>query len=137
MGERSLGYNPGMDEPDLTRRRWFDLPSIAILVALTCVAGSVVGKWMESRNRDQYLGELSKRGVYFSSGVIVDEWSTEWPFHNVERVSSILLVDGRFADDDIRSLRQIFPGVRIYHRSLFLCACRRLGPNDLVKLPAD
>jgi hypothetical protein len=126
-----------MDASGPSPRRWLDLRAALLLVLLMLAGCFVAWQWTESRNRDQYLDDLINRGVCGSPGVLVDQWSTKWPFHNVERISAVALVDGRFTDDDVRRLRQVFPGVRIHHRSLFLCACRRLGPADLVKLPED
>jgi hypothetical protein len=36
--------------------------------------------------------------------VNTEEWSSDWPFHNVQRVVDIELRNGRFTDDDVRRL---------------------------------
>lgn len=75
---------------------------------------------------------LSLVGAIDASSVSNETWSLDWPFHNVKWLSKLHLKDGVYTDDDVRHLRQRFPGMLIYHR--------RGGTQDqgdLVGLPED
>jgi hypothetical protein len=111
-----------MDAPETSRRR-FDLPSITIrgfLVLVACFATCFVAwKREQAARRDEFLSDLKKRGALLPTynGAVetaVDEWSSDWPFHNVRRVEIIWLVDGMFSNEDVRRLKRAFPGAEIY-----------------------
>jgi hypothetical protein len=75
-------------------------------------------KRAESHNRVRCISDLEAKGVMMGCEPAIDVWSSEWPFHNVERIVRICVGDGTYNDDDIRRLRRTFPGVPIYHDDL-------------------
>jgi len=123
-----------MDAPEPSRRRLFDLPVIAILAVLAVVACLVVWKWTESYNRKRCVSDLAAKGVVLECVMDIDAWSTEWPFHNVERAEGIVLFDGTYDRDDVRRLRRTFPGVPIHHDD-HLPGSWSMGPRP--KVPED
>jgi hypothetical protein len=126
-----------MDEPEPTR--WLDLRAVAIVASVVAlVACFVAWKRAESHNRDQCLSDLEAKGVEMAKGISVEEWSTEWPFHNSVWINWIDLADGSFSDDDVRRLRRAFPGAEICHSGPGRWGRHVPGSeDDLVKLPED
>lgn len=131
-----------MDAPETSRRRRFDLLSFTILGFLALVACfaacCVAWKRAESVNREQCLRDLHDRNVIAAWAPYQETWSSEWPFHNVERFTEFALRKGEFNDDDVRRLRRAFPGVPIYRdRADPERESEVYGPDELIKLPED
>jgi hypothetical protein len=103
-----------MDTPQPPRRRRFRLPAIATLAFLVVVTCLAAWQFAESHSRDRCLSDLKASGVLLTSVTTIDNWSSDWPFHNVTRVTAITLVDGLFKNEDVRRLRRAFPDVEIY-----------------------
>ena len=139
---RRLNYCHSTDTPEAPRRLWFDLRAIAIFASVVAIVACFVAwKWAESQSHDRCLSDLWDKGAPLYVGDQIDEWSSEWPFHNVRRTVSIGLTDQMFTDDDVRLLRRIFPGVEIWHDkppdedSLPILIPIQTGPS--VKSPED
>ena len=127
-----------MQIPEPARQHWLDLRRVAIFALVVALVASLVAwKWAESRNRVQCLSDLEAKGVDMFKGIAVEQWSTEWPFHNVECILWVELPDGGFGDDDVRSLRRAFPGVEVYHSGPARWGRGVPGHEALVKLPED
>jgi hypothetical protein len=127
-----------MDASEPSRRSRFDLPAItAIIVFLAVVACFVAWKWLESHNRDRCMADLEADGVVMSYTDTADEWSSEWPFRDVARITGIQLDDGTFTDDHVRCLRRAFPGVAIYHCDPALAWSPLMGADGIARLPED
>jgi hypothetical protein len=77
--------------------------------------GGVACKWVGFYSREQFLSSLEAGGrVVMSVGRELDNWSTEWPFHNVQRPTLVYLREGSFAEEDVGRLRRSFPGVSLF-----------------------
>jgi hypothetical protein len=130
-----------MDDPETPRRLRFDLLSITILGFLSlvaCFAASFVAwKRAQSIDREQCLSDLGG-SVTISWSPYQETWSSEWPFHNVERINEFALRTDKHSLDDVRRLRRAFPGVPIYRdRDGWTREAEVYGPHDLIKLPED
>jgi hypothetical protein len=112
---RPPGHKDGMVKPISARRRRLYQAGIAILATVVAVAMCFVAwKWSEAVSRVRCVSELTGKGVILWYGTNADEWSSDWPFHNVQRVKNFRLCDGQFSDDDVRRLRKAFPNASIY-----------------------
>ena len=117
--KRGRGQSPGnkdaTDSPLPVRRSRLQQAGIAILASVVAVAICFVAwKWFEAVSRVRYITDLTAKGVVLWYGTNAEKWSSDWPFHNVSRVQSFRLCDGKFNDDDVRRLRKAFPNASIY-----------------------
>jgi hypothetical protein len=101
-----------VDARESSRRR-SNLPAITILAFVVVVAAFVGGTWLESVRRQECLDDLFSRDAVLTLSATMVNWSSEWPFRNVERVDEVKLINGRFNDDDVRRLRRALPGAAI------------------------
>ncbi len=112
---RSAGSKDGEDNPKPAQRSRLYQVGIAILASVLTVALCFVAwKWTEAVLRVRCITDLTAKGVILWYGTNAEEWSADWPFHNVPHVQSLRLCEGKFDDDDVRRLRKTFPNASIY-----------------------